>query len=405
MEIFKKVAVVVIEILLVLGFCFAVLCFLFPDIFGIKKEEPEVAEANTEHTTWVTTTEEVITEEVTEEETEEVTEATTEEVTEATTEKKTEEKTEATTQKKNNSEDTEDPIFLIFRSSPTIEVGDTFDIHEFIGYGDNIDRDVDLNVIGTVDESHVGTYALTVTIQDDAGNKSSRNMTVEVVEPSSGGGDYSGGGYSSGGEDFSDFISAYKTPQTSVGIDISRFQESVDFEAVKEAGCEFVIMRIGGFDRGTYYTDKYYHENIVGAKAAGLKVGVYWHAEDGSVQDVENSVRYLMDILEDEQLDFPIAYDWEDFESFEKYGMNLHDLNVCFEAFANGVEARGYEACLYSSLNFLENTWENEEHHQIWLAHYTSATSYTGDYFMWQHSNTGRINGVNGDVDLNVLYK
>ena len=395
MEVFKKVIVVVIEILLFLAFIGAVMYFLFPDFFGKKKEEATVAEL-TEPVTFVTTTEE-ITEEETEEETEEVTEVTTEATTEATTEKKTEEKTEEATEKK-KTEDTEAPIFLIFYSKPEILIGESFDIHKYVGYGDDMDRDVDISVTGTVDTEHTGSYTITVTLEDDAGHTTSRDMDVRVVDS-----------YSSGGshdtEDFSDFISTYKTANTSVGIDISRFQEEVDFEAVKEAGCEFVYMRIGGYDRGTYYTDKYYYDNIAGAKAAGLKVGVYWHAEDSSVADVENSVRYLMDILGDEELDFPIAYDWEDFECFEDYGMNLNDLNECFESFAIGCEARGYSVCLYSSLNFLENTWVNPKHHDVWLAHYTSETDYTGDYFMWQHANTGRINGVNGDVDLNVLYK
>ena len=276
-------------------------------------------------------------------------------------------------------------------------MGETFNIHELIGYGDDIDRDVELDITGVVDESKEGTYPIKITLTDDAGNKNTKDMEVHVVESYS-----PGRGGSS--EDFSDFISKYKNPNTSVGIDISRFQEDVDFEQVKAAGCEFVYMRIGGYDRGTYYTDKYYQNNIAGAKAAGLKVGVYWHAEDSSVADVNTSVKYLMEILQDEELDFPIVYDWEDFECFEDYDMSLNDLNTCFEAFANGVEARGYSACLYSSLNFLENTWKNEEDHLVWLAHYTNQTSYTGDYFMWQHASDGRIPGVNGDVDLDVLY-
>ena len=82
----------------------------------------------------------------------------------------------------------------------------------------------------------------------------------------------------------------------------------------------------------------------------------------------------------------------------------MYDINKCYEAFANGVEARGYSACLYSSKNFLENTWTNESDRPIWLAHYVSSTGYTGKYFMWQHSSNGRIDGINGAVDLDVLY-
>ena len=416
MEILKKTAVTILEIILVLAFCFGVLYFLFPNFFG-KKKETEVAELQTEMTTHFTT--EAVTEKITEEETEvteEITEAETEEVTEAlaeaTTEKKSEDSSENKAGKSNEKaekasgkaadsaagSDDEPPFFLIFYSSPSVAAGDIFDIHKYVGYVDNIDRDVDIEVKGNVDTLSTGTYPIEVVLTDDAGNKTSRDMQVKVVDsiPSEGSRDT---------ESFSDFISRYKSPLTEVGIDISRWQETVDFEQVKAAGCEFVYIRIGGFDTGTYYMDKYYKANIAGAKAAGLKVGVYWHAEDSSVEDVKNSVKYLMEILEDETLDLPIAYDWEDFENFENYGMNVSDFNTCFEAFANEVEARGYSVCLYSSLNFLENLWINEDNHPVWLAHYTSQTTYSGEYFMWQHSNTGRIDGVNGDVDLDVLYK
>ena len=417
MEVLKKILTTIFEIVLILGFCGAVIFFLFPNMFGKKKPETEAtSEVVIGQKIYGTTEAYSETEEKTEAVTEVTTEATTEAVTEATTEKKAEATTEKKTEKKNGDEDTEAPFFMIFRSSPVITQGEIFNIHDYVGYADDVDRDVDLSMIGTVDESHTGTYALKVTLKDDAGHTTSKDMEVKVIEkPSSDDSEDTENTDNTDDkqkeendhntESFEDFKKAYKTDKTSVGIDISRFQEYVDFEKVKEAGCEFVIMRIGGFDRGTYYTDKYYYDNMARAKAAGLKVGVYWHAEDSSVDDVNASVRYLMEILDDTELDFPIAYDWEDFENFENYGMNLKDINMCFEAFANSVEARGYQACLYSSLNFLENTWKNEEDHAVWLAHYTTSTTYDGDYYMWQHANTGRINGVDGDVDLNVLYK
>ena len=111
-----------------------------------------------------------------------------------------------------------------------------------------------------------------------------------------------------------------------------------------------------------------------------------------------------MQVLDGETLDLPIAYDWEDFANFEDYKMNVADFNGCFESFAYEVGLRGYSACLYSSKNFLEVIWENNMKYPVWLAHYTSATSYSGSYFMWQQSSSGRIDGINNDVDLDVLY-
>ena len=113
----------------------------------------------------------------------------------------------------------------------------------------------------------------------------------------------------------------------------------------------------------------------------------------------------MMEILADEQLDFPIAYDWEDFKNFENYGMNLHDLNKCLQIFEEEVSKYGYKACLYGSKNYLETVWTGKKQYPVWLAHYTKSTSYAGDYFMWQHSCIGKIEGVKGDVDLDVLYR
>ena len=299
-----------------------------------------------------------------------------------------------------DAEDVDAPMFLVFNGSPSLKPGEEFDIHKYIGYADDVDRDVTLEVSGSVDTSTEGTYPLKITITDDAGHSTSRDMNVRIATPAPNpdGGDKKF-------ENFSDFRSQYKTDETSVGIDISRWQEAVDFEKVKAAGCEFVYMRIGGLDDGELYTDKYYLNNIAGAKAAGMQVGIYWHAEESSPAEVRESVRYMMEILADEQLDFPIAYDWEDFKNFENYGMNLHDLNKCLQIFEEEVSKHGYKACLYGSKNYLETVWTGKKQYPVWLAHYTKSTSYAGDYFMWQHSCIGKIEGVKGDVDLDVLYR
>lgn len=291
------------------------------------------------------------------------------------------------------------PVFLAFTSSPQIKVGSTFNIHKYIGYADDVDRNVDMEVKGTVDTSKEGTYSITITLRDDAGHKTSKDMKVQVVTKTS-----SSGG-SSKKEAFSDFVKNYKTDNTSVGIDVSRWQETIDFDKVKAAGCEFVYMRLGGYDNGELYTDRYFKQNIAGAKAAGLKIGIYWHSEESTPEEVKASINYMMDVLNGEKLDFPIAFDWEDFMNFENYNMNLYDINHIFDVFVQEIESHeGYTACMYGSKNKLETLWTLDPERAVWLAHYTSATSYTGKYFMWQHSCTGRIDGINGDVDLDVYY-
>ncbi|MCM1180850.1 MAG: DUF5011 domain-containing protein [Clostridium sp.] len=329
--------------------------------------------------------------------TEKITEQTTAPTTELTTEMTTEEVTEMMTEEW-KAEDVAAPIFLTFTKNPQVKLGAAFDVHDYVGYGDDVDRAPELTVEGGVDTSVIGTYPLTLTLTDAAGHSTTESMNVNVVSEIT---SYSGGEK----ETFETFTANYKNEDTVLGIDVSRWQEDIDFEQVKNAGCDFVIIRIGGYDDGSQYEDRYYKTNIRNAKAAGLKVGIYWHAEENSIEEIKSNVAYMMEIIDGETLDFPIAYDWEDFSGFQKYGMNLHDINVCFETFCNEVEAYGYEACLYSSQNFLENVWTNESKHLVWLANYTAQTAYAGEYYMWQQGNTGRIAGINTDVDFNVWYK
>ena len=109
-------------------------------------------------------------------------------------------------------------------------------------------------------------------------------------------------------------------------------------------------------------------------------------------------------MLGGETLDFPIVYDWEDFAGFQNYNMNFQDLNDCYTVFASELKHNGYDACLYSSKNFLEGVWKQGDSVPIWLANYTSQTKYQGEYFMWQQASNGRIDGISGNVDFNVLY-
>ncbi|MBP5623297.1 MAG: hypothetical protein J6X36_00345 [Lachnospiraceae bacterium] len=297
-------------------------------------------------------------------------------------------------------EDQKAPQFLYYRGTPTIKVGDAFDVHKYIGYGDDCDRNVDLTIQGSVDTSQEGTYPLKLTLTDDAGKTTSKDMEVRVVTEISSG----GGGSTTEKEQFSDFVANYKNENTLVGIDVSRYQGDIDFESVKAAGCEFVYMRIGGYSGGEFFTDKCFVQNFARAKAAGLKIGIYTYTEDSNAKEVAATVKYIMGVLGNEPLDFPIAYDWEDYKHFEEYGMNLHDLNDLLDYFGEEVAKYGYSSCLYGSKNAMLNIWTKPRKDPVWLAQYYSSCTYEGDYFMWQHSSSGRIDGIGGDVDLDVYY-
>ena len=150
--------------------------------------------------------------------------------------------------------------------------------------------------------------------------------------------------------------------------------------------------------------DEYYDRNIEEAAKAGLDIGVYFYTADNTEEKIRDRARWIVEQLDGRELDFPIAFDWEEFGHFQKYGMSIHDLNELFEVFCDEVGKAGYSAMLYSSKNFLNNFWTNRNSRTVWLAHYVDETDYTGDYAIWQASAYGRIDGIDGDVDLNIQF-
>ena len=278
-----------------------------------------------------------------------------------------------------DTEDTEAPFFLHFYYSLTLARGDSFDIHKYISYIDDLDSEVDLTVDGSVDPETVGEYPLTLTLTDDAGNSSSLDMTVNIVEPDPSYVDDGSYTYTPPpAKSFDDFAAAYKKDGTMVGIDVSKWQGAIDFDRVAAAGCEFVIIRIGGYAGGVF-EDPNYAVNVKNAKAAGLKVGVYWYSEENGEDAVRENAEYLYSLLGGEELDFPVFFDWEDYFNLEDYKMSLRDLNEMFLAFKEEAKAHGYNAALYNSEYYLGILWSDKvKENGVWLANYTDEVEYAG---------------------------
>ncbi len=299
--------------------------------------------------------------------------------------------------------DTQKPLLINGGWNITLEKGDSFNLTEWVGYADNYDRNPKLTYTGDVNTGKAGTYPIKATVTDSSGNTTSWDIEVNVVnEISSGGG---GGGGASSGMPFETIKKDYASANVSFGIDVSKWQGDIDFNKVKAAGCDFVIMRIGRY--GTdYQKDVCFEQNLQGAKDAGLKVGVYLYTTANTRDEIISNAKWIADELDGEKLDFPVVFDWESFDNFQQYCISIHDLNSYYELFAKEMDKYGYDAMLYGSKNRFTSFWYESlsSNHPIWLAHYTSQTDYTGKYDMWQMSCTGRIDGIDGDVDIDILY-
>ncbi len=294
--------------------------------------------------------------------------------------------------------DTEPPLKLRSGDGSVVLLGSGFDINSIISYGDYADPNPELKVDGEVNTDEVGDYPLHVSVTDASGNTAEWDLTVSVIEEMP---DVS---YESESTEFADFVAANKGKGKTFGIDISAWQDEVNFKALKKAGCEFVIIRIGYTYEEELNIDKRFLENIEGAKKAGLRTGIYYYSTDNTEEEVRYAADWIRDTLDGYSPDLPIAFDWEEFENYQNFGMSLYELNKLYDAFADELGKSGYGCMLYGSKTYLENIWEKTDSRPVWLAHYTEKTDYKGPYMLWQASSTGRISGISGDVDMDILY-
>lgn len=294
-------------------------------------------------------------------------------------------------------EDNEPPVLLNSGDGAIVEAWTEFDLNDYVGFADNSDPEPILTYEGDVDTSVCGIYPINATVTDKDGNSTSWELNIEVSEEIPEPVD------NNERIAFSDFIERYSGENTVFGIDVSKWQGSIDFEAVKNAGCDFVIMRIGSY-YDEYKLDEYYESNMKKAVEAGLDVGVYIYTTANTEEEARDNAKWISEMLDGKELDFPIVFDWESFSNFQQYKMSINDLNNYFEIFADEMTKCGYSAMLYSSKNFLNNFWYEHSDYPIWLAHYTDETDYSGRYNMWQSTCYGRIDGIEGDVDFNIMY-
>ena len=301
--------------------------------------------------------------------------------------------------------DTTKPIFISAPKELTMAYDDKLDVCNKIVYADDYDNVPTCRINGEYDKTKTGTYNnLEYIISDASGNENKKAFTLNIVEKIKKSTSYSTPKYLY----MDDILKKYKTDKTSIGIDVSKWQGNVDFKKVKDAGVEFVIMRIGSQRSPSeeISMDVRFKEYYKAAKEVGLSIGVYVYNTSISREDGIKTAKWVMKELNGDKLDFPIAYDFESWSEFMDYKISLHTLSESYLAFEKELQKNGYDAMLYSSKYYLENVWTNYENSKIWLAHYTSETDYKGKYMMWQMTSSCKINGITENtVDIDILYK
>ncbi len=183
-------------------------------------------------------------------------------------------------------------------------------------------------------------------------------------------------------------------------IDVSTWQGTVDWKKVKAAGYGHAIIR-AGFGRESTQIDNQFERNYKNAKAAGVKLGVYWYSYAVDRADAVKEANVCLSVLKNKSLELPVFFDME--ESFmTKYSIDA--LTSMAKAFCDTVLKGGFESGIYSNLNWFSNYLDYDELkalYPIWLAQWSSEPQLECD--IWQYTSEGKVDGIEGSVDMNII--
>ncbi len=194
-----------------------------------------------------------------------------------------------------------------------------------------------------------------------------------------------------------------------VGVDVSAFQHDIDWNQVKASGVDFAMLRLGyrGWGaKGTLVEDEYIQQNLAGTAAAGIPIGAYFFSQATTLDEVHEEIEFMLEILGDYQLDYPIVLDWEVANPTEGRVRNVtrRELTDMLRYFCDEMSARGFDPMVYfnwtqaSRMIYLSEL----EDYPFWLALYQDRMTFPFRVEMWQYTSEGKVPGIEGDVDINV---
>ncbi len=197
--------------------------------------------------------------------------------------------------------------------------------------------------------------------------------------------------------------------KSKAGIDVSKWNGDIDWDKVKKAGVEFAIVRAGyrGSVSGSLVKDPYFDENMRGAALAGVQTGVYFFTQAVNEVEAVEEASMVLELIREYKVDYPIFIDTEGAGGDGRAdSLDVEDRTLVCEAFCRTISNAGYTAGVYASRNWYYNRVDVSklENNFIWLAEYRSVPLYQGYYQMWQYTSKGKVDGISGNVDMNIYY-
>lgn len=194
------------------------------------------------------------------------------------------------------------------------------------------------------------------------------------------------------------------------GIDVSKWNNEINWEKVKESGVTFAIIRCGyrGSQTGAIVEDPYFRANVEGATAAGIPVGIYFFTQAVSEKEGIEEASAVISLIRDYKITYPVFIDTESAGGNGRADkLGVEERTKAIEAFCETIRAGRYNAGVYASKNWFNgrlDTSKMSAKNITWLAEYNDKPTYGGKYHMWQYTSAGRIPGIEGRVDMNMSY-
>jgi GH25 family lysozyme M1 (1,4-beta-N-acetylmuramidase) len=192
------------------------------------------------------------------------------------------------------------------------------------------------------------------------------------------------------------------------GIDVSRSQGDIDFNKVKEAGIDFVMIRAGlrGSAEGQVLEDDYFKTNLAKAQKAGLEVGVYFYSQAIDTTEAAEEAQFVIDLLNGADITYPIAIDLEQISSSEARTSKLSPqlYSEIANAFCQKIDEAGYRPMIQGGIRTFSELLDIEDlqKYPVWIVYYGFPQYYPYEFGMWQYSKSGHIDGIEGDVSLDI---
>ena len=192
------------------------------------------------------------------------------------------------------------------------------------------------------------------------------------------------------------------------GIDVSRFQGKIDWKKVAESGVEFAFIRVAlrGTSEGKLLVDDMFENNIKGATENGIQVGVYIYSQALNKEEAKEEAQLVLDSIEPYKITFPVVIDIEsaDSDSARTNSLTSDEYEIVAKTFCNIIETAGYKPMIYGNVKSFTLLMDAEDvdDYGIWIAYYGTPMYYPYHFDVWQYSSTGKVDGIDGHVDLNI---